>query len=536
MRNSLIQNITTNNSVILSNMNGKLILLNNNFTNNTSHALKLFPTNILDKKVPQIVYISNCHFINNQGTNDAIIQTKQNAIVYAINSTFVNNTSNGRGGVAFADIKQSQITFDNCSFINNKAFKGGVVYAHLQSKATFRNCFLIKNSAQLGGVAYVADDGIIESHNTTFEDNYAISGQFLYLQFINAQAGSLLRFRQTQFQNLQVNNIAMLSQSNLEIYDSMFFNISNQFEILNSKFNDIYGSNILGGAIFVSNTQGQTIYQVQIQNCSFQNNTAFEGGALYIDQAKINFKDSTFVSNKAFNSGGALFLKLKSENNTDLESSSIIQSSKFITNYAVSKGGAINYNLVRPKIFQDVVFSENYAKFGQNLAGEKYKLSFQTQEAITIANNILIKQEEIKIMILDKDNQVVEDDFETQITIQSKFYNASVVGEQIFTVQYGVGAPQISVVGAPGSKMILTIQSLTDQQILGDSKILNILPCQLGEVLQNGLSGGIQNCEKGYTGPICQQCTGLDKNDGKYFAKVGCQQRIQAEKRNIQFY
>eukprot|EP00347_Sterkiella_histriomuscorum_P014650 403360073 len=111
----------------------------------------------------------------------------------------------------------------------------------------------------------------------------------------------------------------------------------------------------------------------------------------------------------------------------------------------------------------------------------------KNQDALTISNNILIKQEDIKVLVLDRDNQVIEDDVETQIIIQSKFLNASVVGEPIFTVKNGVGYPQISIVGEPGSKMILTIQSLTDQQILGDSKILNILPCQFGQVLQNGL-------------------------------------------------
>eukprot|EP00347_Sterkiella_histriomuscorum_P002150 403369279 len=227
----------------------------------------------------------------------------------------------------------------------------------------------------------------------------------------------------------------------------------------------------------------------------------------------------------AVESGGALYLKLKNEDPTSQKSSSMIQSSNFISNYAASKGGAINYNFLKPQIFQDVQFSENQAKFGKDFAGQKYKIAFKTQNSISIANNALIKQEDIEVMILDRDDQVVEDDSDTQITIQSKFFNASVVGEQIFTVQNGIGIPYISVLGAPGSEITLIVQSLTDYKLLNDSKVVKILPCQLGEVLQNGLCNlcgygtyvikkNQESCQRCPSNAICSGASSIEPLSG----------------------
>ena len=72
------------------------------------------------------------------------------------------------------------------------------------------------------------------------------------------------------------------------------------------------------GCVFLSNrgytgTVGlRTVDNASIENCIFQNNSAFEGGAIHSENSTLVIRDSNLTGNKAFISGGAIFSSDKS--------------------------------------------------------------------------------------------------------------------------------------------------------------------------------------------------------------------------------
>eukprot|EP00347_Sterkiella_histriomuscorum_P008394 403345262 len=127
--------------------------------------------------------------------------------------------------------------------------------------------------------------------------------------------------------------------------------------------------------------------------------------------------------------------------------------------------------------------------------------------------------------ILDEDGQIIQDDFQTQLIIQSEFLNASIVGESVYQVSSGVAIPSISVIGDPGSMMILRISDLNNPQMHRMSSGQFYHRSKLNHLQKMSskfyIGGGIQSCDEGYNGPICQQCIGWDGQKEKYYAKVG---------------
>jgi len=103
-----------------------------------------------------------------------------------------------------------------------------------------------------------------------------------------------------------------------------------------------------------------TGFKMEIKNCVFKNNKAYEGGAIYaFSKADINISNTDFINNSAVN-GGAIMdregntincLNCNFENNKvsisggatyiDYGSHALYQGSSFINNSAIHKGGAI---------------------------------------------------------------------------------------------------------------------------------------------------------------------------------------------------
>lgn len=118
-----------------------------------------------------------------------------------------------------------------------------------------------------------------------------------------------------------------------------------------------------GGAAYIDT------WDAEISDCQFFNNTAWRGGALYMNSKSGNITDCLFDSNSAkteddFHGGGAVLLTSNHRVSLvgfelEIESSYIISSSRFISNYAISGGGGIGAHSIASLIVDNCVFEQS---------------------------------------------------------------------------------------------------------------------------------------------------------------------------------
>ena len=97
-------------------------------------------------------------------------------------------------------------------------------------------------------------------------------------------------------------------------------------------------TNSFGGAIYAYSDQSNYetyLPMVFINNCTFINNTAEYGGAIYMNQGTIDIVSSTFIDNYAYNYGGAIA--------SMYQVSTRIKDSKFINDYSINDAGGAIY-------------------------------------------------------------------------------------------------------------------------------------------------------------------------------------------------
>lgn len=131
-----------------------------------------------------------------------------------------------------------------------------------------------------------------------------------------------------------------------------------------------------------------TGFKMEIKNCVFKDNKAYEGGAIYaFSKADLNISNTTFIGNSA-NNGGAIMdregnkincQKCTFENNVasisggatyeDYGSHALYQDSSFIDNKATYKGGAI-YVISRASQLEATELTVKNSKFEGNKAKE----------------------------------------------------------------------------------------------------------------------------------------------------------------------
>ncbi|MDR0911143.1 MAG: hypothetical protein LBM96_00905, partial [Methanobrevibacter sp.] len=214
-----------------------------------------------------------------------------------INITFINGLSN-QGSVFYNGNSQNSLNFNNCTFINNSAtqLNGGAI--DCAGNLSIINSKFINNTAEnMGGAIHHESNGdstiLFNVEDSYFENNHA-----------GSHGGAILTW-----------------SNNLMIKNSIFIN--------NSASSLDYV--LLGGAI------GSFMAKGTVDNCSFENNSADRGGAIYGAEKVIN---SYFNNNNA-------------ENGSAIYASKIVNGSTFINNHAsfggaiyipTSTGSSINYN------------------------------------------------------------------------------------------------------------------------------------------------------------------------------------------------
>ncbi len=142
---------------------------------------------------------------------------------------------------------------------------------------------------------------------------------------------------------------------------------------------DSYGNNF-GGAIYSpyeSDYYGYgSSYTVDLTNCTFINNTAEYGGAIYMDFGYLTIADSTFINNTAFNYGGAIALEYNQK--------TTITNSRFKNDKSTNDAGGAIYLRESPMTGDGLDFTNCSATFGAGLTSLN---SAMTLKSITGENN-----------------------------------------------------------------------------------------------------------------------------------------------------
>ena len=369
--------------------------------------------------------IYNSTFINNTATNNGGAVDWNASSGFLENSSFISNSA-GFGGAVFVGAEGSNGAIINSTFINNTALVNGGAVDWNSSRGALNYSYFENNSAENGGAVFVGGSsatGII--FNTTFINNTATqnggavdwnasSGFVEWSTFIenSADYGGALYCGGGAYEGSSFNNTFILNHADHNggavlwvstggnIIDSQFIN--NTAGIKGDE--GIEGN---GGALFIGTdgTTGKIINTTffnnsatknggaidwnasggYVENSIFENNTAYDGGALYRGgssdlgrgynntfitnvaehdggavywaQSRINITNYTFIDNIAGNNGGAIFAGTVGEGGT------VINSTFKGNNATNGQGGAIDWDASQGTVVNST-FDQNAALEG----------------------------------------------------------------------------------------------------------------------------------------------------------------------------
>jgi hypothetical protein len=233
----------------------------------------------------------------------------------------------------------------------------------------------------------------------------------------------------------------------------------------------------------------------QITNSQFgeNGNTATRyGGSISITDSDVSITNSTFNGNAATD-GAAISFRCSSSILCDLD----VSNSTFTNNSAATQGGAIYYNFIRPQM-SNLIFTNNTAQYGQNIASYPLKIKLQNSDSDTTELNKIgsgIKlNETLAFELVDFDNQVMVLDSENSISIFANQGNkASVGGTNTVLLNNGSAHfDSLIFIAEPGSSDIEyyttskaidanVIQEAFGQSISNNTINVNFRYCQPGE-------------------------------------------------------
>lgn len=168
-------------------------------------------------------------------------------------------------------------------------------------------------------------DGEYDYTQLNSHTNVSFIGQEASKTVINGHGGTLVINKQLILTNLTICDLNVLNQGNLIASNVIFANSS--------------ASNAGGGFGGVIKCVS-FIHNAYLTNCTFINNHASFGGAIYLNGGILEISDCAFINNTALNYGGAIAC-VSPNNNPKIT----IKRSKFINDKSISDaGGAIYLN------------------------------------------------------------------------------------------------------------------------------------------------------------------------------------------------
>ena len=394
--NSLVVRGSTENSILID----KSITLN--FNGNTINA-----------KSGKIFDITN-------GANVII----KNAIITNVDnkSTSVYNTE---GRIANVTGKDTSLTFENVTFINNNAPNfgssayGSFILVFNESSLSLTDCKI----SNCSGTFINNANASVTIDNTIFENNNLYQSYSVSWNALIANGGDLI-ITNSQFINNRVNIATIRGQSNtlpMSAYGSSYTFSNRPLTITNTLFENNYASSGRGAAV---NTWNDTtiINSTFIANSQSSSN---EGGAIISEDGALIIDSCTFVNNSAkvstswsgdvtYTEGTAI---------ANLGGNLNIQNSIIISN--ITEASAI-YNKAKDT---ELIANSNY--WGSNTPEGRYASSSDADE-LTVSNWIMFD-----VTIVPMDNINYKDSITVKATLDKLTDGTSVSDYTSILPSYG---------------------------------------------------------------------------------------------------
>lgn len=269
-------------------------------------------------------------------------------------------------------VRESNLTIQKLSVQNAYYSQGGAILVTANSKITINNCTFKNNEANNGGVIFTSGNNVIgKISNTKFENNKAIRfGAALQLGGYNSvytinncifknnvltdtdyshSTGGAAIYA-SSFATVNINKCKF--KNNVALWGNAILNGNHaKIKITNSNFtNNVAKHNVNGN----NRTKGGAVAigsgYAEIGKCIFASNKADIGGAITINSGEKSYIYScTFQQNQAYYHGGAI-------NNYG---SLILKNNKFIKNTATYNGGAIQDKGINEVNIEGCIFKDN---------------------------------------------------------------------------------------------------------------------------------------------------------------------------------
>ena len=201
----------------------------------------------------------------------------------------------------------------------------------------------------------ILDDSVIHLKNGEYEfnqlnshTNISIIGQDTSETVIRGNGGTLLVNNRLVLENVTICNLNIFNQGNLIATNTVFANSS-------AIKNGNYG-NSLGGAIYCVNEY----HNAYLTNCTFINNYAGCGGAIYVNGGILEITDCAFINNTSLNYGGAIACESKYSKKVRLT----IKRSRFVNDTSLKDAGGAIYVRYGTFAGEDLSVSKCEGTFG----------------------------------------------------------------------------------------------------------------------------------------------------------------------------
>ena len=293
--------------------------------------------------------LTNTLFEENEADTGAALCREATATGgFGINNTFIKNRALTNGS-ALAWMSAQNITINSYVFINNTAgYSGGAIYVGKNSdNCTVINSYFEGNNVTSidqghgGAIEWYAGNGTIR--NSTFIENNAYQGGAI---FVGDESKKIEIFNSTFSRNNAYENGGAINVEGSNVTVNL------------TTFTD--NTALEGGAIYVGGS-GESNY---VHSSVFEGNNATggRGGAIDWVVSAGQIIDSNFTKNLA-QYGGGVYIGGNSSN-------SRIENVRFVENSAVKNGGAIDWNATGGQLY-NTTFISNYAgEYGAALCRE----------------------------------------------------------------------------------------------------------------------------------------------------------------------
>ena len=446
------------------------------FTNNSARTIGKYGGVILDSKGSSFI-ISHSDFVNNTANDGGVIYSGEhsNSTLVVKFCIFVGNNAEGSGGVISSSGSESSLSIfssifndnfvvggyggviyssfdqcklDNSTFLGNRAFTGGVIYATYESTMnTITNCNFINNFANGdGAVIGTINTGktSISIVNCSFSGNIARYGGVMKMFFDfsvivssmftnnSAEEGAIFHIR---FSSLSVTD-SILSNCTAKDYGGAMLVQESTVSITNSSFLHNEGS------LFIFSRSNLTFNGFNnFENCLEPTNMvndrlAQEGGAITSYQSTVVFNDEiTFIGNQARHGGGAI---LATESTVTVYGEMTIANNLAVVNDG--RGGGIQLSHSDLQVKGSCYIHNNTAVSGGGIHASSSTLSIHQPGTLHLADNTAMEtgggmhlQANPRLNILKYHYTRVSDSFITLIDNHASFGGAIFVADTINT-------------------------------------------------------------------------------------------------------